>query len=127
MLIWLVIERHNADEGGDGFNMEVVADAREFAVRFLKEQAFRWDGSNIVEHTVRSRMGEAAKHYEIAALAFGQLREMFPFRHGGTPKDSEAADRAICRKQKAAKTKGVEQLEALFYFMKEYYSETWIN
>jgi len=127
---WIsVMERRNADEAGNCFNIEVVADAREFAARFLKEHAFRWDGSNIVERTVRNRMGEAAKHYEAVAVAFGELREMFPFPNGGTPKEPEAADRAIklLEEAKAAETKGVEQLEALFYFMKEYYSETWIN
>ncbi|WP_259391468.1 hypothetical protein [Paenibacillus sp. 1011MAR3C5] len=54
---------------------------------------------------------------------------MFPFPHGGTPKEPEVADRAIklLQEAKEAETKGVEQLEALFHFMKEYYSEIWIN
>lgn len=124
-----VMEARRADETGNAFNVAVFADAREFAARFLRELAFRWDGGNVVERTVRYRAEEAAKHYGEVATFLGELREMFPFPQGGTPKDPETADRAIklIRKAHAAETKGLEQLEALFHFMKEYYSETWIN
>lgn len=127
---WMnVLKEKRADEHGHAFNVAVIGDARDFAARFLSEQAFRWDGGNVVERTVRFRMGEAAKHYAEVSAAFVELREMFPFPQGGAPKDPDAARRAIglLRAAHAAETKGVEQLEALFHFMKEYYSETWIH
>jgi hypothetical protein len=127
---WIgVMERRHADEHGHAYNVAVIADAREFAARFLRELAFRWDGTNVVERTVRKHAGEAALHYEAVAEALGKMRELFPFPEGGEPKDPETADRAIVllRQAHEAETKGLEQLEQLFHFMKEYYSETWVN
>ncbi|MFD0589917.1 hypothetical protein ACFQZE_18205 [Paenibacillus sp. GCM10027627] len=127
---WIkAMEELRADETGNAYNVAVVADAREFAARFLSEQSFRWDGTNIVERTVRQRTGEAAKYYGEAAAALGELRELFPFPHGGTPKSPQTAKLAGKQLRKAfeAETKGIEQLEALFRFMNEYYSEKWIR
>jgi hypothetical protein len=127
---WInVMKLRRAEEHGNAFNMAVIGDAREFAARFLRQLAFRWDGSNVVERTVRKHAGDAAVHYGAVAAVFGQLRELFPFPDGGQPKDPDTADRAIglLRQAQEAETKGVEQLEQLFYFMKEYYSEIWVN
>ncbi len=127
---WIgVMERRHADEHGHAYNVAVIADAREFAARFLRELAFRWDGTNVVERTVRKHAGEAALHYEAVAETLGKMRELFPFPEGGQPKDPDTADRAIVllRQAHEAETKGLEQLEQLFHFMKEYYSETWVN
>lgn len=127
---WIgVMERRCADEEGNAYNLAVVGDAREFAARFLREQAFAWDGTNVVERTVRKHAGDAAILYEEVAEAFVQLRSLFPFPEGGNPKDPNNADRAIqlLRQAQAAETKGVEELEHLLYFMREYYSEIWVN
>jgi hypothetical protein len=127
---WIgVMERRCADEAGLAYNVAVIADAREFAARFLRQLAFRWDGTNIVERTVRKHAGEAAQHYEVTAEALGGLKELFPFPKGGQPKDPDSADLAILllRQAQEAETKGVEQLEQLFHFMKEYHSEVWVN
>lgn len=82
-----------------------------------------------MERTVRKHAGEAALHYEVVAEALGKLREIFPFPEGGKPKDPETADRAIVllRQAQESESKGLEQLEQLFHFMKEYYSEIWVN
>jgi hypothetical protein len=125
---WIsVMERRNADEFGNAYNLAVISDAREFAVEFLRDLARKWDGSNVVERNVRTRSTEAVRHYEKAAEAFDELRTMFPFPEGGTPNNPETADRAIAllRKAKEAETKGVEVLEQLFDFMKAYHSEVW--
>ncbi|KRE49363.1 hypothetical protein [Paenibacillus sp. Soil522] len=127
---WInVMKLRRADEHGNAFNLLVIGDAREFAARFLREIAFRWDGSNVVERTVRKHAGDAAVHYKAVAAAFGQLRERFPFPDGGHPKDPNTADQAIQLLQHAqeAETKGVEQLEQLFHFMGEYHSEIWVH
>ena len=127
---WIgVMERRGADEHGNAYNTAVVADAREFAVRFLRDLAARWDGANVVERTVRARAAEAAEHYATVAEAFAELRSMFPFPQGGNPKDPKTADHAIglLKRAKEAETKGVEVLEKLLGFMKAYHSEKWIH
>lgn len=127
---WIsVLQRRAADPHGHAYNTAVIADAREHAARFLQDLAFRWDGGNVVERNVRKLAGEAAVQYGAAAEALGQLREWFPFPEGGNPGDPATADRAIevLKKAQAAETKGVELLERLLHFMKEYHSETWVN
>lgn len=127
---WIsVLERRSADAHGHAFNTEVIADAREHAARFLQDLAFRWDGGNVVERNVRKHAGEAALCYSTVAEALGKVRELFPFPEGGIPNDEETADRAIALLKQAqeAETRGVEMLERLLHFMKEYHSETWVN
>lgn len=127
---WIaVMERRCADEHGNAFNTAVIADAREFAARFLLDLSFRWDGSNIVERQVRQIAAEAARHYEEVAAAFAELRLMFPFPDGGQPKEGRTADRAIewLREAKEAEAQGIAVLEKLHQFMKAYYSEIWVN
>lgn len=127
---WIdVMEKRCADANGNAFNIQVVSDAREFAAKFLHNLTIKWNGTNIVERGVRKFAGEAAKHYEEVALAFTELRELFPFPHGGDPSKKENAERAIelLKKAKEAEEKGVKQLEILHEFMKNYYAEKWIH
>jgi hypothetical protein len=127
---WIkVMEERKADELGNAYNVGVVGDAREFAAQFLRELALKWDGTNIVERKVREYAKEAAVHYDAVAALFAELREMFPFPQGGTPKDPETADRAIALLKQAleAETKGVAALEQFLDFMKAYHSEKWVH
>ncbi|WP_231571614.1 hypothetical protein [Gordoniibacillus kamchatkensis] len=127
---WIaVMERRDADEFGNAYNTAVVADAREFAAQFLRELSVRWNGTNVVERTVRKLAGEAAVHYAAVADALAEIRDMFPFPQGGRPKEAAEADRAVTllQRAKAAETQGVELLEKLHGFMKAYWSEVWVN
>lgn len=127
---WIqVMENRNADEFGNAYNIAVAADAREFAVKFLREVSIKWDGSNVVERTVRSKAAEAAAHYETVAEALSDLREIFPFPQGGQPKNPILADSAIklLNIAREAETKGIEVLEKLLHFMKAYHSDIWIK
>ncbi|WP_274362245.1 hypothetical protein [Paenibacillus thermotolerans] len=127
---WIAcMEERKADPFGNAYNTAVISDAREFAVQFLCELAIRWNGSNIVERTVRAHASEAAPHYEKAAAALVELREMFPFPEGGRPNDPAVADRAVTllRMAKAEEEMGVQVLEKLLDFMKAYWSEQWIH
>ncbi|MFC0216417.1 hypothetical protein ACFFK0_28880 [Paenibacillus chartarius] len=127
---WIgVMERRAADEYGNAYNTEVVSDAREFAAQFLRELVVRWNGDNVVERTVRKLAAEAAEHYGVVAGALVELRGMFPFPQGGSPKEPAVADRAVelLRRARDAETAGVAVLERLLGFMKAYWSEVWVN
>ncbi|MFC5407632.1 hypothetical protein [Cohnella soli] len=126
---WIkAMENRSADELGNAYNVEVIADAREFAAQFLRELVIKWDGTNFVERKVREYAAAAEVHYEAVAAAFAELRMMFPFPQGGTPKDPETADRAIALLAAAREeeTKGVVMLEHFLDFMKAYHSEKWV-
>jgi hypothetical protein len=127
---WITcMERRNADPFGNAYNAAIVSDAREFAAQFLRELAVRWNGTNVVERTVRKLAAEAAAYYEKAAVALTELRTMFPFPQGGQPGDPATADRAIGLLQSAreAESQGIDVLERLLKFMKGYWSEQWIH
>ncbi|GGA12598.1 hypothetical protein GCM10008018_67030 [Paenibacillus marchantiophytorum] len=127
---WIeAMEKRSADEFGNAYNAAVAADAREFAAEYLREMALKWDGSNVVERNVRTHAAEAAAHYAVVAEALGELRDMFPFPEGGTPKEPATADRAIALllQAKESETKGVEVLEKLLNFMKAYHSDIWVH
>ncbi|MDF2961979.1 MAG: hypothetical protein K0S39_3714 [Paenibacillus sp.] len=127
---WIdVMERRCADEHGNAYNIAVIADAREYAAEFLRSVAVQWDGSNVVERTVRKHAAEASEHYTSVARAFAGLRSLFPYPQGGNPKDSDRAENAIrlLKQAKEEETKGVEILEKLLSFMKAYHSEKWIH
>jgi hypothetical protein len=108
--------------------MEVIADAREFAAQFLRSLVTKWNGTNFVERKVREYAAAAETHYEAVAAAFAELRGLFPFPQGGTPKDPETADSAIAllKTAQAEETKGVVVLEQFLDFMKAYHSERWV-
>ncbi|MBB6733876.1 hypothetical protein [Cohnella zeiphila] len=127
---WIrVMNDRAADELGNAYNAAVIGDAREFAARFLRELAVKWDGSNFVERKVREYAAAAAAEYEAVAAAFAELRALFPFPQGGTPKDPETADRAaaLLAQAREAETRGVEALESFLGFMKAYHSEKWVH
>lgn len=127
---WIrVMQNRTADELGNAYNTLIAADAREFAAEFLRQLSVKWNGDNVVERTVRAKSAEAAAHFVVVAEAIGELRSMFPFPEGGTPKDPATADKAIelLLRAKQAETKGVEVLEWLLDFMKAYHSDIWIH
>lgn len=127
---WIAcMERRGADPFGNAYNTAVVSDAREFAAQFLRELVIRWNGTNVVERTVRKFAAEAAAHYERTAAALVELRELFPFPQGGQPEDPDTAARAVSLLKTArdAEILGVDVLERLLGFMKAYWSEQWIH
>ena len=127
---WIkAMEKRKADELGNAYNVEVVADAREFAAQFLRELVVRWNGTGSVERRVREFATEAAEHYEAVAAAFAELRAMFPFPQGGTPKEETTAEQAIhwLKLAQEAETKGVAVLERFLDFMKAYHSDKWVH
>ncbi len=123
------MERRAADPFGNAYSAAVVSDAREHAAQFLRELAVKWNGTNVVERTVRQRAAEAAAHYQRVADSLVPLREMFPFPQGGDPADPANADRAVelLRAAHEAESQGIIVLEQLLDFMKAYWSEQWIN
>jgi hypothetical protein len=126
---WIhVMERRTADEFGNAYNLAVISDAREYAVRFLHELKLKWNGTNVVERNVRKYASEAFLHYKIAAESLIELRNMFPFPQGGNPKDPVVADQAIelLKIARDAELQGVMVLEGFLDFMKAYHSELWI-
>jgi hypothetical protein len=105
--------RDGAARGGrvrNAYNTAVVSDAREFASQFLQELTVRWDGTNVVERTVRKLAGEAAEHYAVVAETLAEMREMFPFPQGGAPREAASAGRAVAllHRAKEAETHGME-------------------
>ncbi|MFD1738883.1 hypothetical protein ACFSCX_20425 [Bacillus salitolerans] len=127
---WIkVLEKGCADPHGNSYNALVVSDAREFAVKFLHDLTIKWNGTNVVERGVRKFAADAEKHYEKVAEALVELREMFPFPHGGDPSNELEASKAInlLKKAKAAEIEGIKCLETLSEFMKNYYAEKWIH
>lgn len=127
---WIkVMENRAADELGNAYNVGVVGDAREFAAQFLREMVIKWDGTNFVERKVREYAKEAAAHYDTVAALFAELRDMFPFPQGGTPRNPQTADQAIVLLKQAeeAETRGLAVLEQFLSFMKAYHSEKWVH
>jgi hypothetical protein len=126
---WIkAMESRSADELGNAYNIEVIADAREFAAQFLRDLVSKWDGSNHVERKVREFAAKAESYYETVAAIFAELHTMFPFPQGGMPKDPETAEKAIelLRVAHEAETNGVAVLEKFLKFMKAYSSEKWV-
>jgi hypothetical protein len=123
------MELRKADPLGNAYSIAVISDAREFAVQFLRELSIRWNGTNVVERTVRKLAAEAETHYKKSSVVLVELRNLFPFPHGGDPANQIEADRAIVllRTAKDAETLGIEVLERLLDFMQAYWSEQWIN
>ncbi len=127
---WMdVLEKGNADPHGNAFNALVVSDAREFAVKFLHDLTIKWDGTNIVERGVRKFASDAVKHYTTAAEALVELRELFPFPHGGEPAEKGNKEKAVqlLKKAKEAEEEGLKCLQTLLDFMNNYYAEKWVH
>lgn len=98
---------------GQAYNLAVVADAREFAVKFLRSLPEKWPGETPLERDIRSLAGQATTHYADVAAALGQMRLRFPFPQGGEPNDPGEAEAAVAllREARAAEEKGVQVLE----------------
>lgn len=124
-----VMKKGNADPHGNSFNALVVSDAREFALKFLHDLTIKWDGTNIVERAVRKFASDAEKHYAVVVEALVELRELFPFPHGGDHSQKENVEKAIqlLKEAKDAEVEGLKSLENLAGFMKNYYAEKWVN
>ncbi|MEN2767579.1 hypothetical protein [Ornithinibacillus xuwenensis] len=126
---WIkVFEKGTVDPLGNAYNAAVIADARQFAVKFLEELTMKWNGTNVVERGVRKLAGEAREFYIVSAEAFEQLTRLFPFPNGGIPNDHNSSNKAIelLRNAEAAEHEGIKVIEKLLQFMKGYYSEKWI-
>jgi len=109
------------DVVGNAYNLAIIADAREFAVKFLGGFRDKWKEPTALEQRLIALAAEAAMHYGEVANALGRMRSMFPFPHGGEPNDPEQADRAIglIRTAKAAEIRGIEVLERMLEELKE--------
>lgn len=100
---------------GNAYNLAVVADAREFAVKFFGGFRQKWPGETSLERDIVALADEAAAHFEQAASALGAMRAMFPFPHGGEPNDPNEADAAIrlLKQTKTAEEQAVSVMERM--------------
>lgn len=80
---------------GNAYNAEVVGDAREFAVKFLRSLPSKWTGETQFEQSIRKSAAEAAAHFDKVADAFRTFQRLFPHPHGGEPNDPSHALEAI--------------------------------
>lgn len=127
---WIqVFAERKADEVGNAYNTAVVADARRFAARFLRELPTKWGADTGLDRNVRKLAEEAAAHFEDTAASLWILHEMFPFPRGGEPNDPGEADRAIqlLKQAKEAETKGIEVLEKLQKVIQVFPVDQWIH
>ncbi|WP_159886919.1 hypothetical protein [Paenibacillus puerhi] len=100
---------------GNAYNAEVVGDAREFAVQFLRSLPGTWSGETGLSSQMDALAEEAANHYEEVAEAFRVFQCLFPHPHGGEPNDTKNAEAAIALLERAKEneTLGVAVLERL--------------
>ncbi len=115
---WIeAFENRTADPFGNSVNVGKVADAREFAARFLWELSEKEEGlaSTDQGYEVTAIALQAAEQYGAVAERLAELRGMFPFPQGGEPREDAQAERAIrlLREAKAAEEQGVELLERM--------------
>ncbi len=107
--------KRTVDPFGNGVNTGKVWDTREFAAQFLLELSRNWEGGSLQDGRLRTLAGEAAERYAAVAERLGEMRDMFPFPHGGEPNAAAQAERALTllREAKAAETSGVALLERM--------------
>lgn len=110
-------ENRTADPFGNSVNVGKVADAREFAARFLWELSENGEGFGKADRDreVTAIALQAAEQYGAVAERLAELRGMFPFPQGGDPRNDAQAERAILllREAKAAEVQGVLLLERM--------------
>ena len=117
---WIhAFERRAADPFGNAVNTGKVCDAREFAVQFLQELARDWDQPE--DEQLRQLACQAADQYAIVAGNLSIMRDMFPFPHGGDPRNDAEATRAILllREAKEAETEGVALLARMLELLEQ--------
>lgn len=97
---------------GNAYNAEVVGDAREFAVQFLRSLPAQWPEKTEFGELAK----EAAIYYEEVADALRHFQRLFPHPHGGEPNDPVNAEEAIRLLELAKKneTLGVAVLERMY-------------
>lgn len=98
---WIdAFRNRTVDKHGNSYTTELAHDARRYAVRFLKETASEWAGTD--RNETEELLLEAARHYALCAESFQSLCRMFPFDGGqSTPNEPETAARAIALLQEA--------------------------
>jgi len=114
--------KHNINVPGNAYNLAVIADAREFAVKFFNSFRDKWRGQTALEQQLVALADEAAVYYGKVADALGRMRSMFPFPNGGEPNDPIQANRAIqwIHEAKSEEIKGIEVMERM---LKRLYEE----
>ncbi|MDN4066755.1 hypothetical protein QYF50_02515 [Paenibacillus vini] len=80
---------------GNAYNAEVVGDAREFAVQFLKSLPDKYMADSDSKEELIKLSGQAAHYYEKVAGIFREFQNLFPHPHGGEPNDPKQAEEAI--------------------------------
>lgn len=96
---------------GNAYNLRVVADAREHAIRFLRRLTTRMGKER------NALLFRAEGHYYEAANCLAQLTHLFPFPQGGHLKDRESAREAVrwlCQ-LKEHEEAGIEALARLLH------------
>lgn len=110
---WIeAFKRRTVDPFGNAVNTGKVWDARSFASEFLLGVSLTWEGETPQDDRLRLLAKEASKQYGTVAERLVEMRDMFPFPHGGDPNGKEQAERALTLLQeaKAAEIKGVSLL-----------------
>lgn len=100
---------------GNSYNLAIIADAREFAVKFLRGFKQKWMGTTELEQQLLKLADEAADYYQQVAEPLIEMRAMFPFPQSGEPNDPVQAMRAIelLKLAKAAEEKGIDVMERI--------------
>ena len=112
---------------GNAYNAEVVGDAREYAVRFLRSLPERWVGDSREEAAIRSLSQEALPYFEQVAEALRIFQLHFPHPHGGEPNDPDQAAEAIklLKTARDRETAGIAVLERLYEELNKTEQQAW--
>lgn len=107
--------KRTVDPFGNGVNTGKVWDERVFATEFLLELSLNWIGDTPQDDRLRILAKDASEQYGAVAERLAEMRDMFPFPHGGDPNSKEQAERAVTllNEAKTAETAGVALLEQI--------------
>lgn len=117
---WIEVFRlKHVEPFGNAYSTMVAAGAREFAARFLLEQAGRWEGDTPVDTQLRSLMTDASNQYILVADALSDLQRMYPFPQGGNPNDADHSEQSmkLLQNAKAAEARGIQLIEKMLTLM----------
>lgn len=96
---WIgAFRRGEIEPNGNAYNIAVVRDARNHAVRFLKEAAEQLAAAGDIAGNspdIPDLFRKAAYEYNEMLGHFSVLKHLFPFPQGGHPDDPEASAKAI--------------------------------